>query len=754
MDSAIKFDRNSAVGTVPDGLSPARPLHVIGLRETLALLRRHKYFITIFVLLCVMLLIVALASMRNSYTATSALVLERNDTPMLEAVSELQGEVRDRSAMETEMDIITSRVFAGRVVDAMNLVEHPWFNTYLAATDDAAEPPGAISRLFGAVAGMFGIDTSSAPAKLPPLSVQRDRAITVLLSRMAVTRSGESLAVSVHVSSADPELSAAIANTVANTYVDWSRSLKKEAMTDAVSFLRDRAAQVAARIAQNEREITEFSRANELASDARDDILRQRIDGMNTQLTAARVELAGVRARRDQGRIVLAGGADLDGTTLTSPLLVSLRDNKATLMRERAQYASNLGVNHPQVLKADAELGSVDAMITREIRHIVDEMSGEEAITSDRVQQLEAQISELRGTLRQRSLAEIRLRELERDLLADQKLHDIVVGRLGSLDPYAEVAKPSARVVSVAAVPTEPSFPQRSRIFAGGVIGASVLSIVFAIMIEAIDMRIRSGQRIFQIAGIPNLASIPKVARKWFRQRTPSLAHLLEGPRSLYTEALRALYLACRVRLPVAKPTILFASPLPKDGSADVALGFAYSAAHDGLRTILVDFDPPGDEASGIPASASGYDLGDVLAGSCKLAQAVRPIAEVPGLDVMAAFEAPYGGHADLRIRSEDMRRVIEELRTSYDMIVIHCAPVLILEDANWLLPFVDAVLLVVRFGHTTEQELTNAVSRLQINNAPLIGTVLNGVEAHAQPGQESLGAMNHPRQARDYLEV
>jgi Mrp family chromosome partitioning ATPase len=121
---------------------------------------------------------------------------------------------------------------------------------------------------------------------------------------------------------------------------------------------------------------------------------------------------------------------------------------------------------------------------------------------------------------------------------------------------------------------------------------------------------------------------------------------------------------------------------------------------------------------------------------------------------VIAAFEAPYGGHADLRIRSEDMRRVIEELRTSYDMIVIHCAPVLILEDANWLLPFVDAVLLVVRFGHTTEQELTNAVSRLQINNAPLIGTVLNGVEAHAQPGQESLGAMNHPRQARDYLEV
>ncbi|BCP53918.1 hypothetical protein K32_25350 [Kaistia sp. 32K] len=710
-----------------------------------ALLRRHKYFISIFIAVSVALLVIALASMRNSYTATSAIVLERNDTPMLEAVTAMQGDVRDRSAMETEMDIITSRVFIGRVVDAMNLVEHPWFNTYLAAAREAAEPPGFFDRLFGG---------SNAPAKLPPLTVQRDQAITMLLSKLSATRTGESLAVTIHIISPDPDLSAALANTVANTYVDWSRSLKKEAMTDAVSFLRDRAAQVAARIAQNEREIAEFSRVNELASDVRDDILRQRIDGMNTQLTAARVELAGVRARRDQGRIVQEGGVELEGTTLTSPLLASLRDNKATLMRERAQYASNLGTNHPQVLKADAELASVDAMISSELRHIVDEMSGEEAIISDRVQQLEAQIADLRATLRQRSLAEIRLRELERDLLADQKLHDLVVGRLGGLDPYAEVAKPSARVVSIAAVPTQPSFPQRSRIFAGGLIGATVLAIVLAVMFEALDMRIRSGQRILQIVGAPNLASIPKEARRWFGRRTPTLARLLEGPRSLYTEALRALYLACRVRLPVAKPIILFAAPLPKDGSAAIALGFAYSAAHDGIGTVLIDFDPPAPDRSGLAAVPPGRALGDVLAGSCRLVDAIQPVADVPGLDVITAFETPRGGHADRRVRSDDMRRVIEDLRTSYDMIVIHCAPVLILEDANWLLPFVDAVLLVVRFGRTTEQELTNAVSRLQINHAPLIGTVLNGVEANAQPGQETLGALNHRRQARAYLEV
>jgi succinoglycan biosynthesis transport protein ExoP len=746
MDSSIKFDRSARSSGAEEMLIPARPLHVVGLRETYSLLRRHKYFIALFVLICAVLLALALSSMRNSYTATAALVLERNDTPMLEAVTELQGEVRDRSAMETEMDIITSRIFAGRVVDAMNLVEHPWFNTYLPSAD---EQPGLVARLMGAL----GLKASGA-GKLPPVSVQRDRAITMLLSKMSVTRSGESLAVSVHVSSPDPELSAALANTVANAYVDWSRTLKKEAMTDAVSFLRDRAAQVAARIAQNEREITEFSRANELASDARDDILRQRIDGMNTQLTAARVELAGIRARREQGRVALAGARDLEGTTLTSPLLASLRDNKATVMRERAQFAANLGANHPQVVKADAELASLDQMMDREIHRIVGDIAGEEAITSDRVQQIEAQISELRGTLRQRSLAEIRLRELDRDLLADQKLHDLVVGRLGGLDPYAEVAKPSARVVSIAAVPTEPSFPQRSRIFGGGVVGATVLAVVLAIMAEAIDTRIRSGQRILQVSGIPNLANLPLRVRRWFAARPSSLAQLVESPRSLHTEALRALYLACRVRLPIVKPTLLIASILPKEGAAEVSLGFAFSAAQDGVSTILIDFDPQTVALSGIPAAPDGYQLHDVLAGDCRLVDAVRPVPGVPGLDVLSAFQPPHAGHGDLGIRSDDMRRVVEDLRNSYDLIVIHSAPVLILEDANWLLPFVDAVLLVIRFGRTTEQELMNAVSRLQLNHAPLIGTVLNGVEVHAQPGQESLGAINHSRQARAYLEV
>ncbi|WP_342642047.1 GumC family protein [Rhodoligotrophos ferricapiens] len=726
-------------------------MHVVGLRETISLVRRRKYFIAIFVAASLAILAIALASTSNRYTATAGLVLERKEAPMLEAVTELQSEERDRSAVETQMDIISSRVLAGRVVDALNLVDHPWFNTYLPVDPESLGLLQVIRQKLSQAAAAIGLDLWNEPKKLPPVSVQRDQAITNFLAKLSVTRSGESFAVFVHVSTPDPELSAALANTVAKVYVTWLQDIKRQAMSDAVTFLRDRAGQIAARIADNERKIADFSRLNDLASEARDDVLRQQIDGTNQQLTTARGELAAIQARREQARLLLDRADEVEGATLTSPLLTTLRGDLARIIRERAQYASNLGANHPQVLKADAELTSLSKMIDGEIHRILEDLAGEERIAADRVRQLETQIGDLKGQLRDRGLAEIRLRELERDLLADQKLHDLIVARLGGLDPYAEITRPSAQVVSVAAVPTQPAFPQKSRIMLGGLIGAALLAVILAVGLEAVDTRIRSAQRIAQVVQLPNLASIPRLKQPWFRRehRDP-LTHLAEAKRSSYTEALRSLYLASAIRLPMARPALLFTSPLDSEGTAEVAAGFAWAAANDRVRTVLVDLDPRSGLSDG-SADANWPGLASVLTGQCTLADSLRPLSGIPGLDVL------HGGFDHDRtpidfLSSQNMRWLVEELRASHEMIVICCAPVLILEDADGLAPFVDGVLLVARFGRTSEQELASAANRLRINHAPLIGAALSDVDPHGQPDQQALSAANYPRRAKAYL--
>ena len=472
---------------------------------------------------------------------------------------------------------------------------------------------------------------------------------------------------------------------------------------------------------------------------------------MNTQLTTARGELGGIRARREQGQRSLAEASDFEGTALDSPLLATLRAERAVLLRQRAQYSSNFAAGHPQIAQTDAQLASIASMLDTEIRRIVDGLINEEKVASDRADQLENQITQLQTTLQRRSLAEIRLRELERDLLADQKLHDLVVARLGGLDPFAEIVKPSARVVSMAEVPTSPSFPQRGRILAAGAVGATILAAILAVLLEANDTRLRSGQRISEIVHLRNLGSIPAAKHRLFKPRQQMLDRLIGRPRSTIAESFRSLYLACRAQSANAQGVIVVTSTLPREGATSVAQGLAFAAAHNGVKTLLMDLDPRSMLAamttSGVADPTSTAETKQPVCDA-----AIRTVLGISGLDGFVRIGAPENISGLRPTDWGEMRLLLTNLKEKYDLIVIDCAPVLIVEDANWLSPVADAMLLVVRFGQTTEQELASAVARLGMTYAPLIGTVLNCVDPRGSRASEPLGAASYPRHARAYL--
>ncbi|HXL73137.1 MAG TPA: hypothetical protein VN963_05870, partial [bacterium] len=63
------------------------------------------------------------------------------------------------------------------------------------------------------------------------------------------------------------------------------------------------------------------------------------------------------------------------------------------------------------------------------------------------------------------------------------------------------------------------------------------------------------------------------------------------------------------------------------------------------------------------------------------------------------------------------------------DYIVIDGAPVLPIADAMLLSKVLDGVVLMARYNKTRLAEIRRATRLLRAVNAPLLGTVLNGVE-------------------------
>ena len=69
-----------------------------------------------------------------------------------------------------------------------------------------------------------------------------------------------------------------------------------------------------------------------------------------------------------------------------------------------------------------------------------------------------------------------------------------------------------------------------------------------------------------------------------------------------------------------------------------------------------------------------------------------------------------------------------------YDTVVIDAPPLNLVTDAALLGARADRVVLVVRAGITEEEPLAHAIEQIERVRAPLLGTVLNGVDER-RPG-------------------
>jgi protein-tyrosine kinase len=200
------------------------------------------------------------------------------------------------------------------------------------------------------------------------------------------------------------------------------------------------------------------------------------------------------------------------------------------------------------------------------------------------------------------------------------------------------------------------------------------------------------------------------------------------SPKSLAAEQYRQL----RTRLSHAEGatalrTILITSPQKGEGKSVTAANLALTMAQElQRRVVIVEADlrkPSLQQLFGLPP---GPGLSDYLAGACELREAMRFLPQ-HNLTVLAAGTMPTNP-AEL-LGSTAMRRMLDQLRTRFDRVILDTPPVLPLADVAVLAPIVDGTLLVVRVGVTPKPAIENALRAF--DSSRLLGIVLNesGVE-------------------------
>jgi receptor protein-tyrosine kinase len=102
----------------------------------------------------------------------------------------------------------------------------------------------------------------------------------------------------------------------------------------------------------------------------------------------------------------------------------------------------------------------------------------------------------------------------------------------------------------------------------------------------------------------------------------------------------------------------------------------------------------------------------------------VLHVTAVPGLAVLAAGALEFD--ADGPLRSAHISTLLDSLAEQFDLLILDLPPVLVTADASILARVADGVLLVVRAGDTSRDEVRDALQQLTTVGACVVGAVLN----------------------------
>jgi capsular exopolysaccharide synthesis family protein len=227
------------------------------------------------------------------------------------------------------------------------------------------------------------------------------------------------------------------------------------------------------------------------------------------------------------------------------------------------------------------------------------------------------------------------------------------------------------------------------------------------------------------VPGAPSSTAAPAISdivHSFTTRLNPLLVAGL-APNSLAAEQYRQL----RTRLAHAESahalrSVLITSPQKGEGKSLTASNLALTMAQELQRhVVLVEADlrkPSLQQLFGLPA---GPGLAEYLSGAADLKDVMKFLPN-HNLTVIAAGTAP-GNPAEL-LGSTAMRRLLDQLRTRFDRVILDTPPVLPLADVAVLAPMVDGTLLVVRAGVTPKPAIENALRGF--DSSRLVGIVLN----------------------------
>lgn len=720
----------------------------------LAVRRRLSLMAAVFVLIVAAVAIYTY-QMTPIYTATSSVIVQPRDNRVIDIGAVISGMPADAAALDTEAQILQSRILIEKVVRRLDLTSNPMFNASL------AEPSAADRRMQSIkdfVKGLIPFRRAAAPAAPQDPAVAERELLEDVVSGVTgaynINRRGSTRILEITARSPDPEMAALLANTLADVYLDNQLDTKFDATRRAQEWLNVRVQQLRDEVRDAESRVEAHRASTGLLSAQGSTLTEQAIRDLNGQLTIAQADLGERRARLQnvQSKIAAGGGVDTIAEALNSPAILDLRRQLGEVLRRKADLRARYFDNHPDVVRVLNEEADLNRQVDTELRRIVSSLEQDVLIGQERVRALQGRLNVTRGELATNSRDAVLLGELDREAQASRMLYEEFLNRYKETTELDDITEADATINSLAPVPRTPSEPRKSINLMLGVLMGFALAGAVGLVAELMDRYLTTPEDVEQVTGAPFIGQIPLLtaSASFAKARSRPADYLIEKPHSGFAEAFRHLRASIMFAdIDKAAKTVAVVSSLPDEGKTSMTFCLGRMAAMSGTKAIVIDGDLRRRQLTETSGVAAEQGLLEYLFGEARLSDVV--VTDEPtGLHILPLSDRKHTPRDVFGSRAFDA--MLSMLQQSYDLIVIDTGPILLMAETRVVTKKVDQVVVAARWRKTHRHTLRETMKVLRDFNANIAGVVLTFVDLRKR-AHHAYSAANYKSYAKYYHE-
>ncbi len=328
---------------------------------------------------------------------------------------------------------------------------------------------------------------------------------TLLQKYLEVRPARDSNVININYTGTDPRFAAAVANAFAQAYMDVNLELRVAPARQYATFFDEQTKAARDKLETAQKALSDFQQANGITStDERLDFETAKLNETSSQLTGLQGLTTESQSKRDSTQ------GDTLSEVMQNPVINGLKADIARLEAKLMEGNVNLGKNHPQTQRNEAELVTLRGQLESETRKVTRSIETTYQVSRQREAQLRAALSNQKTRVLALNKQRDELNVLRRDIESAQRTFEQVSQRASQTHMESRTNQTNIAVLNPASVPVTASKPRvlintLVSIFVGGLLGLGL-----ALLLELSNRRVRSIEDLTHALGLPMLGTIAR----------------------------------------------------------------------------------------------------------------------------------------------------------------------------------------------------------------------------------------------------